>query len=351
MAADRSSPDERAADHPVRTTFLAGHSLAERALLDSYRSDRLHHAWLIGGPQGVGKATLAWRFAKFLLAQSDGLQTSPLPAETLAVDPADAAVQRIVAGTHSDVVLLERQWNEKTKKLFSEIRVDDVRRTIGTFQRASSAGGYRVCIIDTAEDLNRSSANALLKLIEEPPPRSLFLILAHRPSQVMPTLLSRCRRLILSALEPAEVAAAVTRLGGEWAALSPDQIAAAAARSRGSVGRALELLSGNRLEREAAVQTVLGQLPKVDWRAVHSLADTVGTSDEAFAATFGAVLEWLDAQVHSRAGAQRPRDLAAYAEAWARARAAAREAEVLNLDKRPVLLGIFADLAEISRTA
>lgn len=289
--------------------------------------------------------------AKFVLVHPDPRKAAVAEASDLSVTHSHPAVQRVVAGSHGDAVVLERQWNDKTKKLFSEIRVDDVRRVNGLFQQASSAGGYRVCIIDTAEDLNRSSANALLKLVEEPPVRSLFLILAHQPSQVMATLVSRCRRLVLAGLQPSEIVAAVQGLGEDWATLPPDRIAAAAERARGSVGRALDLLQGGRLQREVAVQGLLSRMPEVDWRAVHGLADSIGMSDDAFGVVLGVILDWLGERVRAIAATGRAPALAAHADTWAKIRASGREADVLNLDKRPVLLGIFSDLAEITRTA
>ena len=332
---------------PSRATTLVGHADAEARLLDAYRAGRLHHAWLIGGPAGIGKATLAWRFARFLLAYPDPAAPAVREATNLAVPPDHPAAKLIHAGSHGDVVTLQREWNEKSKKRFTEIRVDDVRRALGLFQTAAGAGGYRVCIIDTAEDLNRSSANALLKLIEEPPPRSIFLILAHRPGQVMPTLVSRCRRLTLGALAPGEVAAALRGLGGEVARHGADRLATVAARSGGSVGEAVRLLGDEAAALDAVLRAVLGPLPEVDWRAVHRLADAVGTSDERFALTVDAIFDDVSARLRRGAEVGRPpHALARLAAAWERVRAQAREAGALNLDKRPVLLGIVGDLAE-----
>ncbi|MCW6507612.1 DNA polymerase III subunit delta' [Lichenifustis flavocetrariae] len=332
---------------PWRTTGLVGHGPAEQHLLDAYRTERLHHAWLIGGPAGIGKATLAWRFARFLLTHSDPRARAVQEATTLAVTPEAPAAQRIAAGSHGDVVALRREWNEKTKKLFSEIRVDDVRRALGLFQNAAGAGGYRVCIIDSAEDLNRSSANALLKIIEEPPPRSLFMILAHRPGQVMPTLVSRCRRLTLAALSDDEVIEALDGLGDGETAMPDERLRAAAARSQGSVAEALRLLGGDALDLDQAVRQVLDRLPNVDWRSVHRLADTVGFSDDRFALMIEALFDEIAARLRRGAAQGQPTaDLARLAGAWERVRVTAREASVLNLDKRPVLLSIMAELAE-----
>ena len=332
---------------PWRATALVGHVEAERRLLEAYRGGRLHHAWLIGGPAGIGKATLAWRFARFLLAHPDPAARAVQEATSFAVPHEHPAAKLIHAGSHGDVVALRREWNEKTKKLFSEIRVDDVRRALGLFHSASAAGGYRVCIIDTADDLNRSSANALLKIIEEPPPRSLFMVLAHRPGQVMPTLVSRCRRLTLPGLEPGEVVTALRGLGGSVAVHPAERLREVAARSSGSVGEALRLLGDEAAALDAVLRQVLDPLPGVDWRAVHRLADAVGTSDERFGLAVDAIFDDVTARLRNGAAAGVPAGtLARLAAAWERVRAQAREASALNLDKRPVLLGMVGDLAD-----
>ncbi len=254
--------------------------------------------------------------------------------------------QRLQAGSHGDLVVLERQWNDKTKKLFSEIRVDDVRDALGLFQRASGSGGYRICIIDSAEDLNRSSANALLKVIEEPPPRSLFLIVTHKPGQVMPTLVSRARRLILPPLSEADVVAALRGLGRPWADLEEERLAAAAARAGGSVGEALRLLTDDALDLDRAVRLLLDRLPNVDWRGVHRLADRIGMSNEQLETVLAAAYDWIDSRIHTLAVDRVAADrLMPLADGWEIIRAKAREADVLNLDKRPLLLSVFAELA------
>lgn len=346
-----SGDDEDSATlHPLRVPALHGLASAERALLDAYRSQRLHHAWLIGGPAGIGKATLAWHFARFVLANAEA--EAGLHTDTLAL-PSDSAISnRILAGGHGDLVVLERQWNDKTKKLFGDIRVDDVRQALGIFQRASASGGYRICIIDSADDLNRSSANALLKLIEEPPPRSLFLIIAHRPGQVMPTLVSRTRRLHLPGLPPASIVAAVRALGGQWVGIDQARVEAAAARANGSVGETLRLLQDNAVDLDGAVGALLAGLPAVDWARVHRLADSVGMSDDRFEIVLRAILDWLDRTVGAKARAGTGlRGLVRFSEGWDAIRASAREAQILNLDKRPLLLSIFGELARAARPA
>jgi DNA polymerase III subunit delta' len=331
---------DRAEDAPrPRETFdFIGHAEAERTLLDAYRSNRLPQAFVIGGEKGIGKATLAWRLARFILANPDPAATKT--ARDLGVDPNHSAARRIAALSHSNLFLLRREWNDKTKRHFTEIRVDDVRQAIHRFQHASE--GYRICIVDSADELNRSAANALLKLVEEPPPRSLFLIVAHRPALVLPTLRSRCQTLLLRPLASDEIVAVLERLGEEDA----DARRSAAERAQGSVATALHLLGEGGLELDQLVSRLLDPLPGVDWRSVHTLADRVaGRDNEAeFDRLMGSIVGWIDARLHSEAGRGAGR-LAPLAEVWEKAAEAAREAEVMNLDKRPLILSIFADLA------
>ncbi len=336
--------------HPRAATALIGHADHERDLLDAYRSGRLPHAIILGGPAGIGKATLAWRLAKFLLANPLPQTRAVSEAENLAV-PADArSASQVVAMSHPDVALLRREMNEKTKRLYTEIRADDVRKVIGLFQRAAGAGGYRIAIVDSAEDLNRSSANALLKLIEEPPPRSLFVLIAHRPGLVLPTIRSRARLIRMRGLAAPEITRVVATLGPPWSDAPKADVAAAAVQAQGSVHDALRLLGGAGVELDAMVGRLLGRLPQVDWRDVHKLADQAAGRDgeRAFEIAMTAIFDWLAAQVRqgtAASGPAMPRRLAPYAEVWEKIAASARETDALNLDKRPLILSLFADLA------
>lgn len=335
------------APHPRETLALFGHAAAERELLDAYRRNRLAQAWIVGGPEGIGKATLAWRFARFLLAHPDPAAPEVQAAASLAVPQEHPAARRVATLALADIFLLRREWNEKTKKHFTEIRVDDVRDITRAFHQGSGTGGWRVAIIDCADDLNRSAANALLKLIEEPPERSLFLLVAHQPGRVLPTIRSRCRKLMLGALTQEETVAAVEALGPPWRERGED-IAAAAARAEGSVRETLRLLGGDAMAFDSAVARLLKGLPRIDWLGVHMLADKLtGRDNEAAYETFMRALErHLDARVRalSQDGAP-PARLIGYARAWDEIRNLARETEVFNFDKRAMVLGVFDRLA------
>ena len=213
--------------HPRRTARLFGHEAAETAFLDAWNTGRPHHAWLLAGPRGVGKATLAWRIARFLLTDP------PLPAASLDPPPDHTALARIRALSDPRLMLLRRPWDEKRRRLRAEITVEEARRLAPFF--GLSSGGHRVVIVDAADEMNRSAANAILKLLEEPPKRATLLLVAHQPARLLPTIRSRCRVLRLAPLPPDALAAAVAQAGG------PAQAAGLAELAEGSVGAALAL--------------------------------------------------------------------------------------------------------------
>ena len=348
MSKGDGPPDSDAATgapHPRETQMLFGHAAAEADLLDAYRRGKLPHAILIGGPEGIGKATLAWRLARFVLSHPDPDAGDVRAAVDLSVAPAHPVARRIAALSHSDIMCLRREWNEKAKKHFSEIRTDDIRKAIQMFQKAAGEGGWRVCIIDSAEDLNRSGANALLKIIEEPPSRSLFLVVAHRPGQVLATIRSRCRKLLLPVLAPADIARAIRAMPGS----APEgEVAKAAARAEGSVREAMRLLAGGALALDGGIERQLSALPRVNWRDVHALADSLTGRDQerAFDTFSQAVSGWLSRRVRDGAargaGAMR---LGPLAEVYGALHEKMREAEALNLDKRALVLSIFSELS------
>jgi DNA polymerase-3 subunit delta' len=336
------------APHPRLASKFLGHAQAEKDLLDAYRSGKFAHAWLIGGPEGVGKATLAWRLARFILAHPDPQDAQTRAAQDLVVDMAAPAARQVSALAHPDLALLRRNWNPQSKNFYSEIRVEDVRHALQLFQKSAGAGGWRVCIVDSAEDLNRAGANALLKMIEEPPPRSLFLIVAHRPGQVLATIRSRCRRLNLDGLKPDDLSAIVAGLGEPWSAVSPADLQRASAQARGSVREALKRVDADAGETGALIAAIVAQLPDVDFRDVHKLADAVSArgAGDSFDDLMNALYDWLA----ERAKQGRPGvHLASIADLWDKIRAATREAETYNLDRKLHVLSVFAELSAAAR--
>ncbi|MBV8443492.1 MAG: DNA polymerase III subunit delta' [Hyphomicrobiales bacterium] len=337
------------APHPRFAQGFVGHKAAEAELLSAYRDGRLAHAWLIGGPEGVGKATLAWRFARFLLANPDPSTRFASEARDLDVEPNHPAARRLAALAHPDFALIRREWKANPKRLGAEIGVDDVRRALQVFQMSAAFGGWRICIVDCAEDLNRNSANALLKMIEEPPQRSLILIVSHRPGQVPPTIRSRCRRLKLDPLSAAEIADVVAMLGAPWSEADPEAIAEAAGRANGSVREALTRLAADAEGIGRLIDSTIADLPRPDPRAVARLSEALASraAAEAYRAFHRELYDWLVAYASRTASSiARAEELGAL---WDRIRAAARETEALNLDRRLHLLAIFAEIAATAR--
>ncbi|MEI8154595.1 MAG: DNA polymerase III subunit delta', partial [Hyphomicrobiales bacterium] len=301
-------------------------------------------ARLMGSAMGIGKATVAYRLARFGLADPDPASAELRKATSLAVPDDHPAARRIAGQAHSDLLVLRRVINEKTGKMFTVTRVGDIRRTVPFFGSTAGEGGWRVAIVDPLDDLNNEGENALLKVLEEPPPRALLLLVCHAPGRVLPTIRSRCRTLILRPLAADDVFRAAAGAAGETAG----DLRAASQAAGGSVGRALTLLEGDALELRQQVTGLLDRLPALDPRALHELGDEIaGTQAEPLAAFSDAVNAWLSGRLDS--GPQEPSRLARVAEVWDSVNRAMRDAEAYNLDRKPLVFSVFGQLAEAAR--
>src|SRR5436309_552463 len=241
---------EPAAPAPRANPDLLGHETAEAELRRLFDSGRMPHALLLSGPRGIGKATLAFRLARFVLANGGGdgppggLFGEP-GASDLAITPDSGTFRRVASGGHADLLTVERAYDPRRRRLRGEIIVENTRE-IGTFLRLTPAeGGWRVVIVDGADEMNRNAANALLKILEEPPRRALLLLVAHGPGRLLPTIRSRCRRFPLTPLPPAIVRELLLRYRPD---LPAPQAEALTALSSGSIGRALDLAAAGGIE-------------------------------------------------------------------------------------------------------
>jgi DNA polymerase-3 subunit delta' len=331
--------------HPRETFALFGHAEAERALLDEYRSGRIAHGWLIGGPAGIGKATLAYRMARFALAHPDPKADAVRRATSLDVPPDSPVARRVAGRAHPDLLVLEREPDDKGK-MRTVITVDQVRRTVAFFGSTAGEGGWRICIVDSADELQYpQGSNALLKVLEEPPPRSLFLVVSHAPGRLLPTIRSRCRRLTLRPLAEADVVAAAAAALGE--AADPAVLQQAAAAADGSVARVIALSGGPQLALRDKVIDMLEALPATDPRALHALGDSLERGDDALFEIFIETAQsWLSGRL-DRGG--EPGRLARVAEAWDRVNRAASDTEIYNLERKPLVFNVFGLLAEAAR--
>jgi DNA polymerase III subunit delta' len=341
-------PDQlEGAPHPREQTAFFGHGAAQDAFLDAIASGRLHHAWLLGGPEGIGKATLAYRVARFLLAHG-GL--APGGGADLAVDPSHPAARQVAALSHPDLAVVRRGLRKDGKGYSAEIGVDHVRRALDLFTSTAGKGGYRVCIVDAADDLNASSGNALLKVIEEPPPRSIFLIVSHSPQRLLPTIRSRCRPLQLRPLAEPDLRSVIQSLGPPWTEQGADALARAIALAEGSVRRAVEMLDEGKSTIVADTSALLDELPRLDMKRVVQLAERIAPrgGEGEMKLALDTAMAWVSKGLEARAGAGAAR-LAPVVEVCEKVARAAREAETFNLDRRPVVISLFGDLADAIR--
>ncbi|MFT3808586.1 MAG: DNA polymerase III subunit delta' [Micropepsaceae bacterium] len=317
--------------HPREARRVFGHEAAEATLLKAVNG-QMPHAWVFGGLKGIGKATLAWRLAKALLQRG----RSRAALETLDSDPSHPAVRRLMAGAQADVLSLRRPADPKTGKIKNDLTVDEVRRLGEFYARHAGEGGIRIAIVDSADNLNRNAANALLKTLEEPPPDSLLILIAHRPRALLPTIRSRCRMLTLSPLSDDELS---TALG----AVAPDmeQSTALVRMAAGSVGGALELAAHDGPGLDAALRTIAARRGR-DANAAHALANELAAA--AAAPRFRLFLDRLQAGFAEGA---RLGDREAL-EAWKMTGDLARAEDGLNIDKRSIVLRLLERYAALA---
>jgi DNA polymerase-3 subunit delta' len=273
MTDDIPEPDRiEGAPHPRHTHNLIGQHSAEAAFLQAFNSARLHHGWLITGPRGVGKATLAWKIARFLLASpdQDGGMFAPPPPETLDIADTHPVARRLAALSEPRLFLLRRAWDEKKAKLQDIISVDEARKMKSFFNLSAADGGRRVAIIDSVDNMNPSAANALLKLLEEPPARVTILMVSHQPAKLLPTIRSRCRELRLHPLSAENLADALTQAGGD---VDPTHRTALAELAGGSVGEAFRMTNLDGLPLYESLIRLFATLPRLDRPRALTLAE------------------------------------------------------------------------------
>lgn len=332
-------PDRRpGCPHPRERYDLIGHEAAETELASAIASEKLHHGWLITGPAGVGKATLAYRAARRVLGAAP-------EGEGLGTNPSDPTCRRVEALSHPGLLVIRRPWDDKAKKWRAVITVDTLRRVSDFFSLSSGAGGYRVVIVDSVDELNPNSANALLKTLEEPPQKSVLFLLAHTPGKLLPTIRSRCRRLTLRAPGQDATAAWLTRQAG----ISDPQ--GWAARGRGIPGQALALARSPASDLPGAVESLLSQLPRLDAGRVREIANRMSgkESEAARAVLMQCLIDWT--MDRARRAGRKGGDPEVWTAAWRDLRSLAGAGEGLYLDPKQVALSAFSRLQDAARTA
>lgn len=344
---DRLSPEQadtlEGVPNPSETTGLFGHEAVADLLASAYQAGRLPHALLLAGPKGIGKATFAFHFAHHLL-KFPSRETAP--GRLASPDPASALYRQIAQGSHPAILHLTRPFDEKTKKFKTVVSVDEIRRVNRFLSMTSHDGSYRVVIVDAADDMNRNAANALLKNLEEPPSRTVFLLIAHSLGGLLPTIRSRCQTIRLSPLADGPMTDALAAIGQNVGTDAKEVLR----RAEGSVRSALLLGVFGGLE-------VLGMIDRVaaaasmDLGASQRLADAVGGRDQEirFDLMNAHVLDRVAEAAGLAARSSQAARASGLSRAWQEMRIAIDETEAYNLDRRQHTLNIVMRLHEALR--
>lgn len=317
--------DPAAVPEPRDSYELLGCEAAETAFLDALRRGRVHHAWLLTGPRGVGKATFAYRAARRLLGAAPDPRYGVLGAA-----PEDPVCRRMAAGSHADLTVLSRPYDDKRERYKGAITIDEARKLTEGFASTAAEGGWRVAIIDAADDLNANAANAILKTLEEPPTRAVVFLIAHAPGLLPATVRSRCRRLAFAAPGEEIATTVVKRL-----LRCSDEAAAVAARlAQGRPGEAVRLAAAGGADLAPRLEKLFAGLPRLDSQAAHDLSEEIGEKDAEDLRTFFFEALCNHALARARAGGSPT----AWGGLWDRVSKLAYEVDGLNLDAKLVVL-------------
>jgi DNA polymerase-3 subunit delta' len=327
--------------HPRETFRLVGQDAALSRAARAIRSGRPPQAWLITGPPGIGKATLAYRIARYLLRYG---ATDQGPAD-LAVAENDSVAIQVKAASHPGLLVLKRGLHPETGKLMTVLPVDEIRRLANFFGLTSGAGGWRVAIVDPADEMNDNAANALLKLLEEPPPRAMLLLISHAPGRLLPTIRSRCQRLNLRPLDQGELESELATLLPEQ---STDELHALAKLAGGSIGAALRLAGSDGLMLAELATRLIDQADNPDFASTLSLAEKVARIDDGID-IFGSFLaQTLADRIVSRAGRGGMR-LDRWVELREKLNGSFGRSSALHLEPRQTILSAANALTQTSR--
>ncbi|MEO0411799.1 MAG: DNA polymerase III subunit delta' [Pseudomonadota bacterium] len=317
---------------------LIGHDGGVAEFLEALDSGKLHHAWLLTGQHGIGKALFALHASAVLLSQAKSALTMPLFRDALSTP----AARQMLQGSHPDF----RHIQPAKDKATQIISVDQIRTLAGLFQTTAGMGGWRIAIIDAADDMNRAAANAILKLLEEPPPRSVFFLISHTPGKLLPTIRSRCRTLRFQPLANEDVAAVLASSAPE----AQDDMDAVLAFADGSPGRALSYLEGHALDYSSTLAGLFDSLPHIDRRTLLGLADQMGdrASSPVYKTCWSLLQDMATYAVRSSASGDGVyKDIStnrwlAFADGLEEGR---RQIEGLNMSPRQALIALVSHLA------
>lgn len=337
---------------PAENPYLIGHDDAVKLFLSAYNSGNLHHGWLITGDEGIGKATFAYKIARFLLSAEDGKEYTSLD-----IDVNSPVFAQVLQKSHPDFKVLERDYTETDKKKLIKainageevdeemkqglkrsavIKVDDVREVVSFLMKKSFNDNWRVVIVDSCDDLNTSSANALLKILEEPPLKSILLLISHNPGRLLPTIRSRCAKLALGSLKDEEVATLLRRYMPE---LKEAEVKKLAKLSAGSIGRAMRYAENDALGMYEKIQKICYGGAKCDGEVLLDLVNDAAADDDGWALFCELMCRFVR---ESLPEAKQPRE---FYEAYENMLKVLNDTERLNMDKKQAALKILTGMS------
>lgn len=328
---------------PRKTLALVGHRAALATASRAIRSGRLPQGWLISGPPGVGKATFAFRIARYLLAYG----ATDRGPEDLSVPENDPASIQVSAGGHPGLLVLQRGINPNTGKPMTVLGVDEIRKLAGFFGMTAGAGGWRIAIVDTADDMNPQAANALLKALEEPPVRAMLMLLSNAPGQLLPTIRSRCQRLDLRPLSDAELA---QELSERLPSLEAGERERLIRISGGSIGAALTLAEGDGLALAEEAEQLVDRAASPDMAATLALADKLSRINDGTDRFGQFLIEALTNRISMRA-TESGAGLDRWTELLERLNRFFLRTSALHLDPRQTILSAGKAIADTARRA
>ncbi len=347
--AEHNQPEADRADgcaHPRDVYELVGHHQAEMRFADMLDAGTLHHAWLVSGPEGVGKASLAYRMIRRVLGGK------PLTKGGLDVPASDPVARRVQSLGHGDFLLIRRPWDDKAKKLRAEIPISEARRIGQFFSRKASEGGWRVCLVDTMDDMNRNAANSVLKTLEEPPKKALLILLSKTPGRLLPTIRSRCLSL---ALRPVEDKPLKDWLLTQTGSVDTEHIEAAIQLAGGAPGKALSFVK-NADDVLRPLGRFVSAFPRPNTSDMHTITEGLAAANKSIAYNlfWDALNTSLHAQAHYAAtgeweGAYGPISKERPTEAWLdliqTLEVLRQSQKALNMNKKQALLQAMLDIA------
>lgn len=330
---------------PYENNYITGQHAAESLFLQSAAAGRTHHAWLLTGPKGIGKATLAFRLARGLVECAGGVHD--LTGESLRehADTTDTVFRKVASGGHPNILHLRIPLDEKTRKFKTQITVDEVRRTVRFFGSTAGESGWRVAVIDNANEMNINASNALLKILEEPPERTVFFVLADQPGRLLPTIRSRCQYLPLLPLGEEDLASALTN-ASDLAEIDIELLRFHRAVINGSVRAAHQFLANDTAVLFQEFEALCAQYPNYDIAALHKFADIVSTrgADEKYHFFIDFIQNWIAQKVREKGSASL---LVRWVEVWDKVQKRFDLEDRLNIDRKQTVLAIFDDISTL----